>query len=47
MLNNIFSFYLIERKINFILFFKFKFKNDSIKYFFIYYMERSLNRYKK
>ena len=28
MLNNIFSFYLIERKINFILFFKFKFKND-------------------
>ena len=31
MLNNLFSFYLIERKINFILFFKFKFKNYSYK----------------
>ena len=35
MLNNIFSFYLIERKINFILFFKFKFKNDRNNFLYI------------
>ena len=36
MLNYLFSFYLIERKINFILSFNLKFKNYSYFYKFIF-----------